>query len=329
MAYLFLGPEGEYFSWVGTLYKDATKGDLTLTRGGFGPRDLSAAMTGTLKATTADLYLAFEAEINQIDAQSDNPLVQIKSAGTSLLRIMGTNGVFHLEYNNGAGWTAIGDPLPILSDTLTRYDLRCKLDATEGEFAIYMGGTLVESFTGDTIFTAEITVSEFSLETPRSGGAALGQVYFSQIFGMDESSLRFKLKTLPVTGDGVDADFAGGALDIDETLIPEDVDMISSSLAGDKSTFTHAAAGLSPDFDNYSIAAVGNGFRASREATGPQNINSVVKLGATYESTAVEALTLGLAPYFNISTLDPNGSGWIESNLDSAEFGVEAAGPTI
>jgi hypothetical protein len=96
---------------------------------------------------------------------------------TELFRLRQVNTSAHwiAEYWDGAAWASVGSTITSpLASVANRYDIRFNLANSGGEFTIYVNGLEVATFSGDTLTTADTTISKIRFTSPSTSGV-IGQ----------------------------------------------------------------------------------------------------------------------------------------------------------
>lgn len=256
------------------------------------------------------------------DGVTATPIVQVVMPGTG-----GTGFVndVQFQYWNGAAWVNIGPVLSWASNTLYTFTFRLKLHASAGEFSFYANNTLIGQLTGNTLLTGvgaatSITYAEFS--NPSSGTGASGNYDWAEfIQTANESPYAMKVKTHVLTGAGTTSDWTGAYTDVDEAD-PSTTDIISSGTANQVSTFTTDDL---PAIGADVIRAVQVSAMARRGATGPQNIQMVLRASATDQTGTTTLLTTGYQTYRHIFEQNSvTGVEFTKAEIDASEVGVKS-----
>lgn len=229
-----------------------------------------------------------------------------------------SDGSWYFQYYNGSTWVDIGST--VRASANSTHDIHCKIDGSTGEFAWYQNGTEIASTTGDTDhFSA--TISYLWWDTYDIFAAA----YMSEVICTDtENTVGMRLATIAPDGAGSNSDWTGAYTDIDESSV-NDADFISSGTANEVSTYSMgnlstAAAALSP-------VALVESSRALIGASGPQNLQHVVRTGGTdYNGSSVSGLTTSFKNGFQtVWDVNPDTAAeWSTSEINALELGVES-----
>lgn len=319
MTVLFACNEQEGFVTVGApdFSTSLTNHDPAFTNGALGLKEQGTeTLTGDFTAT-ADIW--FHALINMASTFSaSGSIVRLRKGSVQIVRIraIGTNpGTLNFEYWNGSAWIIIAAAIAAV-DVLQDIDIHCKIAASGGQFTLYQNGNQIAEFTGDTTLSGANNVDNFIL------GGSFSRSYFSQLLVKDSNTIGDKVQTSQPTADGALTAWSGSFADIDDAGLNEDGTLVGSSIADDESSYViddPVAIG------GKSIEAVVHVARASRDATGPQNLQLTTISGGTSYPSSSFALELGLAPYQNIRSVDPDTSApWTIAGASNALMGVKA-----
>ncbi len=153
----------------------------------------------------------------------------------------GTNtGIYRVNYWNGSAWTAASaETFTIDSGVLYRIDFHVKIANAGGVIELYLNGVL--TMTG-AIDDTRITDTVTGINKVEFGNFAssLNRCQWSaMIFADEDTRAMFMAQRLP-TGNGANTAWTGAFGDVDETGY-NDADFLTTTTAGAKETFTHAA----------------------------------------------------------------------------------------
>jgi hypothetical protein len=332
MAILFASTEEDPYVIVNAAQIFSTRDetdntDFTRTDGAV---NLSSTATLTATFTASDeLWVVASISHTTVNINNDDPYLQLKDSGTGqvLLQLDADNGLYNMEYWNGAAFVEISSAdleIPI-SATLIRHTIYCKLDNSVGVFEWYMDDCLVARFTGDTILTAATTVDTLILASANTTDTgSLNSTVFSEVIVSEEPTWGLRLFANYATGDGTNTAWTGTFADIDEPGEANDADFITDDVNGDIETFANQnlsteAAGMTP------ICLV-TAFRGQNSGAGSaNNIQHCVRSTSDFFSANVTGLGVTLAPFYTIWAQNPNGpTAWTSTTINAMEFGVRA-----
>lgn len=271
-----------------------------------------------------DVWLHFLVREGSGGTQSDGTRVEFfdEGEGQQIMIIEGDNGEINLEYWNGASLTEVA-PGFFLTSSLQTWDVHCKIDNSTGEFAIYRGGALLASFTGDTdLNSTSLTVERVRLST---GHNSSQDNFFSEVILADEDTRGMRLKMLETSANGTNTAWTGDQTDVNDE---SDGTFISSGTAGQIETYAMAnVAAAQADFETIALVV---SSRARNDGGGaPQNIRHAIRQGGTnYFGGSNLTLTtafLGGPNTQTVFTTDPDtAAAWNNTGLDSMEVGVDS-----
>ena len=244
------------------------------------------------------------------------------SANVGVLRLLSlSTPAFRLEYWNGSAWTAIGaDFTTTLGVNGRTWDIKCLVDNTVGDFAIWIDGTLTRQLTGDTDFFSGSAVDYVTI----NGWGATNARFVSECIIADGDTRGMRLATLVPNGAGATTDFTGTFADVDEVTI-NDADFLSSATANQVETMT--LTNLSAVAGALTPVAVVATARARNAATGPQNLQLAVRTNSLdFFSSSLPSLgTSFLDGYFNVWNTNPDTTtAWTVSEINALEAGVKS-----
>lgn len=237
------------------------------------------------------------------------------SSGVQVFRIRpSATGILIAEYWNGA-WTAVSAAFPY-AIAANKWDIRLKVHATQGAIEIYRGGTLESSAT--------------NIDTSAMGNLHYGIIarlvssstFFSEVIIDTESTITYRYKCNPPTGNGAHTAWTGDYTAVDEASYNLS-DAVSSGTADQKETFTAAAR----SFTSMSVKAVQVSFLALKGQSGPSKVRGLLRKGGVDYESADIALTYGYSGRTAVFTTDPStGLAWAVAAAEDAalEFGLRS-----
>jgi hypothetical protein len=280
-------------------------------------RSSNYAETATI-AATADLWLHFEMVQGNSAFAAGTWLTLYDTGGTGRIRVRsgGDNTTLYMDYWNGTAWTEV-DNFAISMNDLQTFDIHVVSNTATGSAKLYVAGTLrIESGTLDLSAFTGITKARFTGRTTNAVSAGPSQVIMA-----DESTIGWRLKTVPATGAGASTAWTGGYTEIDE-ITYSDADFINSATADQVELFTHSTTVP----DGYTVRGVAVTARAKRGTTGPQNMRLMLRSGGTtYDNGADLALDEGYGAFCAVWETDPATSAdFTASAIASLQFGVKS-----
>ena len=231
-------------------------------------------------------------------------------------------GIYRVMYWNGSAWTAVsGETFTIDNGILYRIDWHVKIANAGGVIELYIGGVLV--VTGS-IDDTRITDAVTGIDKVTFGNFAssLNRCQWSaMLFADEDTRAMFMAQRLP-TGNGANTAWTGAFGDVDEQGIT-DSDFISSTTAGAKETFTHAALPAAWA-TGFSVEAVAVSYRVSAGQNSGVVVKDLQRIGGTdYVGTSLGA-NAQITPVQKVYNQSPATSAdWTMAEAAS-EFGVIA-----
>lgn len=238
-------------------------------------------------------------------------------SGTEVIRLIQVTStdLLRLDYWNGTTWVSAGSITVELVGTRQTIDLHAVVNSASGSLKLYLSGT--ERITSGSIDLSGIA----SLGKIRGYGATNNHYsFFSQIIVADEPTIGLRLFTVPVSGAGATSSWTGAYTEIDE-IVYADADFINSASANQVSTF----AATVPSLTGYQTKAVAVTARAKCGASGPQNIQMVLRSSGTDYFSSSKALDAGYRAFCNVWDTDPaTSSAWVNTAVSSAQPGAKS-----
>lgn len=220
--------------------------------------------------------------------------------------------VMTIQYWNGSAYVTI-DTINISIDAFQDVDMHVECNSATASFSMYFAGTK--------------RIDETNLNL--SGSTAINRlrVYganysarLSQLIVGDEPMIGWRLATYYPSGAGADTDFNGTYAGIDE-IVFNDADFVNSATANEVSTFTLTG----PALTGYVVKAVAVTARAKRGASGPQNLQLVLRSGGTNYFSSTKSLDVGYGGYCHIWETDPaTSAAWQNTAISSIQAGVKS-----
>lgn len=241
--------------------------------------------------------------------------------GLFALAQTGSNtGIYRLTYWNGSAWTpASAETFTIDNGVLYRIDYHVKIANAGGVIELYLNGVLTSTGSiDDTRITDVVT----GIDKVRFGifASSPNLCYWSaMLFADEDTRAMFMAQRLP-TGNGANTAWTGAFGDVDETGI-NDADFITSTTAGAKETFTHAALPAAWA-TGFSVEAVAVSYRVSAGQNSGVVVKDLQRIGGTdYVGTSL-GNNAQITPVQKVYNQSPATSAdWTMSEAAS-EFGV-------
>lgn len=333
-SYLFAGGEDADFTSIGGVGVDTTAANRRASYSRCALKVASVAVGDGWNAAFAaasSLWLTARALFtNNVNVGSSvaSRIITLKDGSTARLALIATGAAF----NATSAWsyrlvkiTAAGasTTLATASGTIAT-GLVQKLDmfvnyAVAGACQVYVDGTKIIDYAGDVTTDSATTLSGFALGTPVVDGAT-GQTFWSECIVSDSDTRGLSLATLPPLAAGNTAAWTGAVTDVNETTL-SDTTVITSATAAQVEEFTVTPPAVITG--TVPIRAVVVAARASKGATGPQNLQAVVRTGAADFTSANLAVTTALARVAANWATNPNtGLAWTAADLTAAGFNI-------
>lgn len=248
-------------------------------------------------------------------------VIQLLDGGTSLFEILHSSGNLSARYWNGSTWSVLGTTA-VSASILYKLDVRVTMDNSSGVFNFYIDDSLVQSFSGDTIYTASTTLDEVLI---RNGSATdTDATTFSALIIADEETRDIVFQSLKPTGAGTNSGWTGAYTTVDESGI-DDSDFITVSSAAQTSTFamTNTNAAFAT---NYEVVGLGVCARSSRGSSGVGYVKPAVYSNVTLGTGTSTPLDVTWGRAYHIFTQDPDtATTWTIGGIDAAELGVQSS----
>lgn len=267
-----------------------------------------------------DAWIHFRMSIDfGSSAYTSTRFVWLDGSGTERIRIRYTHDTNSLavQYFNGS-WVSAGSFTLFWGDTDHDFDLHVTCNSASGNIALYVAGTQRINATVD--LSATTALRKFRFSGHLEIFVSTTHSYFSQVIVADESTIGFRLLTVPPTGVGASSDMTGTFAEVDE-IAYSDADFINTSTANHVELFTHSTAIPS----GYGVRAVGVTARAKKGGSGPTNLQLALRSGGTTYVSSSKALDLGYGSFINVWETDPaTSAAFTSSAITAMQFGVKA-----
>jgi hypothetical protein len=275
-------------------------------------------------AATGDTWTHFEVIQNTASASGSQATLctWLDASANELFRLTSTTPftgqtmTIQLQYNNASVWTNLGSSFTVTSALLT-LDVNLVSNSASGSGTVYLSGT--QRSTGTANLSALAGVAQF-----RGNGKTVAipaTVSLSQVIIADESTIGWRLKTVPATGAGATTDWTGTYTEIDE-IVYSDADFINSATVDQVELFSHGTTVPS----GYTVRGVIVTARAKRgSASGPQNLQLALRSGGTTYFSSSQALGLGYGAHSKVWEQDPaTTADFTASAISTLQFGVKS-----
>ena len=283
MSYLFLGAEDTDFvtpiydwTWQGFNYRSGfSRGCIQV----YGNSSTSIVECPFVTASSS-FWMTARWQLDNVSYVATNRPIFIFSDGTTrriTVSAEPTTGVLRVFTLNN-----VGSPSELVNQiasqgiataTLFKIDIQVNYSTT-GWVRIYLNGTMVYEFVGNTIASGSTSTSLTKMGFTNSGTSS--SMYYSEVIVAERDTRTLSLYTLVPTGNGSGNQWQGSYTDIDEGRANE-TDVVSTTAAEQAAFFEigDIPAG------NYAIQAVKVTAQATRGVTGPANIQIGVRSAGT------------------------------------------------
>ncbi len=234
-------------------------------------------------------------------------------------------GIYRLTYWNGSAWTAASaETFTIGSGVLHRIDYHVKIANAGGVIELYLNGILTATGAIDDTRITDVVTGIDKVEFGNFASGLNRCQWSAMIFADEDTRAMYMAQRLP-TGNGANTAWTGAFGDVDETGI-NDADFITSTTAGAKETFTHAALPAAWA-TGFTVEAVAINYRFSAGQNSGVVAKDLQRIGGTdYVGTSLGS-NAQIAPVQKLLAQNPATSAdWTMAEAAS-EFGiiVEAA----
>lgn len=245
---------------------------------------LDALTTAPVAGDTFDVAARAVMPVNQTGS-----LIVARQSGVAQrlwdLRNTVTTGAAVLRVWNGASYTSIALSHTFVNSETYRICVRTYLHASAGYVRVYIDGTEVGEFTGNTLAVAGLTtIDRVDLRGSEDGSSAQA-INWSEIIASSRDLRYARLKTLVPNAAGSVSDWTGAYTDIDEATLST-ADMLTSATNGQRELWGVTDFATLLTSANLEVAAVALHAQARRGATGVSQMELVTKIsGTTYAQT--------------------------------------------
>jgi hypothetical protein len=275
----------------------------------------------------AEGWIRFHVNVNvAMSASVTGQMFRLKSgeAGQALFQLDfdGTAGNA-LEYWNGSAFVELAGETVTFSVARFKIDIQFKMDDSAGYVRVYVNDTLIHEMTGDTIFTAATTLDTIELSSPCVVGLGSGQYDFSGLIIADEDTRSMVFHQGQATANGADTAWTGVYTDVTK-LDRNDNTFIESGTAAQLETYV--MDDVHTDLAAYVPRAVVLSTRTRRGATGPQNMQGVVRQsGSDFTTSNISGINTAYGTRQAVMGTNPaTSAAWTIAEINAAEFGVKS-----
>jgi hypothetical protein len=336
MTILFCGGEDCDFSIVGAYAINTTaaayrstyaRHNLRLTGGT--SWSSSDGIFGSFPSALSEAWLSWRGYYAHSGSSSAQGYFLVLRDGTVNRILLGTDGAspagtakYRLFKRTAAGVeTTLATSSGTISLTsLNKFDVYVNYGAS-GTFRLYVGGVLVIDYSGDLTTDGATTLSNFQFNYIAGAVSPSGSlVSLSEVIVADEDTRGMALATLTPLAAGNAQAWSGAVGDVNEAAL-SDASIISTTAADQLAQFTVTPG--SAITSGTGIRAVSVNARAAKGASGPQNLQAVVRTGSTDYASSNLSVATALGRVANIWGTNPNTSvAWLGSDLLAAGFNI-------
>lgn len=237
------------------------------------------------------------------------------------------NGVWNLEYWNGASFTEItpnisggaGGTFP--EGELVTIDVHWKIDGVSGVWELFINGVSQAVFNGDTTDGDYASISRVELSSGNDIDTT-ADFFFSEVIVASEETTTWRLSTLDATGAGSNSAWTNDFSSVNGAPL-KDPTFIESGVVDQVETF--AASNLSVAAAARDVVGLVIGARAREGATGPSELQGAVRSGGTNYFSANLGPKLAYGPFQAIFETNPDTtSAWTPAEIDAVEYGLRS-----
>lgn len=248
-------------------------------------------------------------------------LLQDSATGQTVMHLDGDNGIFNLEYWNGASFTEIAPNL-IIPNVRTTIDMHWKIANSGGVFEVFINGVRSSFFEGDTLRTNFTKIDRLILRPPSTFFNDIWTAYYTEVIVASQDTIGWHLATIAADGVGNSTTWVGDHTDINSTNIADGT-FVSSGTAEEVEQFT--VSNLSGVASGLNVEAVVVGARSRNTGAGPQNMQLGVRTDGQDFFGSTKSLGASFAPFFEIFEQNPDTSAdWTPAEVDALEIGMKS-----
>lgn len=240
----------------------------------------------------------------------------VDNQGNKIMRIQYSSGTATVYYNTGAGDVSIGTISFLGSKAFNQFDAHIKIDGTVGIIRVYLNGSLINEFTGDTVgsLTGRL-INKITLRTYRNTTTTGLTFHYSEfcIAYDGDSTLNKRIYNKAPTANGAETSWEGDYTSVNGTTSKAGIE---SDTAAQAETYTFPALPGSGAVQVMAIGAIG-------ASGGGIDYDHAVRVGTTnYEQAPTPAVD-GVSHFReSIWTTNPaTTDGLTVSDINAMEFG--------
>lgn len=267
----------------------------------------SDAISAPFVATNA---IWLHANLNYTFPGSEETVLEVFSGATAVFKLTGQSvggaAFYRMYYWTGAAFAQVGAGFSVPQFTLQTFDIQL----SSGNIFCYVAGTTKDGAAGAFAAVTAMTSLEFL--------PANDETFISEVIVADQPTLGYRLRTLPVTGNGSTQQWTGDFTDIDE-IVTNDGSFIATPTANELMLFEHSTVSKN------SIRALVVTARAVTTPGAPQHLQLAVDSAATIGLSASIAQGAAFQPNVGIFPNDPaTAAPWTNAAINACQYGVKS-----
>jgi len=245
--------------------------------------------------TTSDFWTHVRVKTFELSA-SRQFLVWYNDQGAAVVRLYSdANRAMYLQYSSDLGTTWINASNDAFDTGVTQsgtdLDVRIKIHPTQGRIELYVNSQNYQLATNINTSALGSGISKFRLF--RISTFINSNSTYNSVIAANYCTIGHTLRIRKITGNGDLSQWTGGFAGVGEYPTSDD-DYVSTSIAGNRSTFTGATLTATPSGNV--IKAVGVQVRGRNDASGvaPQDITASLRIASTnYDAPSTTPLLAG------------------------------------
>lgn len=275
-----------------------------------------------LPSSSSTIFMGFALR-RYSNTENRNWRIGLMESGTTHVNIQVTN---HTTLTVRRNTSTLGSPITLPYDLRASWvyvEMKAVIHDSLGYVEVRVNGETVYVFNGDTKNGGSGLID--SIFTGSDGACMLDDMYVCDDTGAANNDFLGDVRVVAMSpdGDGHHSDFtplSGSNYENVDDLIPNDSDYVSSDVVGHKDSYTYENTpnGL------YDVLGVRLSTRARKTDPGPGLIRPFARIDGADYPCDTKIVTTEFNTYVDILDVNPStGAQWSQSDIDSAEFGVE------
>jgi len=233
-----------------------------------------------------------------------------------------SNLPFNVRANGTGGLSGVIYTSTTNISLLLDFDINFKVADSDGFYKIYLNGSLIYTFTGDTKPGTSTGVASITFQS-RVALANLSS-YFSQVVVSDLPTIGARVHTLALSAFGDLSQWAGAVTDVNGTE-ESPATILTEGTPNEQVLFTKGT--MSAVVAGNVVSGVVMGHRSRYAAGSPvTKVRGIAKVSGTiYENAAAQTLTESITGHQSIFGLNPATSApWTVAEINAAQIGMKA-----